>query len=53
MKTHSFKVVIERDEDFDGNPLGWHVYGQAFERLGGSTWGRTRRSTETSTTWCE
>jgi predicted RNase H-like HicB family nuclease len=42
MKTYNFKVVIEPDEDFDGNPSGWHVYCPALERLGGSTWGETR-----------
>jgi predicted RNase H-like HicB family nuclease len=42
MKTYNFKVVIERDEDFDGNPSGWHAYCPALERLGGSTWGATR-----------
>jgi predicted RNase H-like HicB family nuclease len=42
MKTYRFKVVIERDEDFDGNPSGWHAYVPALERLGGSTWGKTR-----------
>jgi predicted RNase H-like HicB family nuclease len=42
MKTYNFKVVIEPDEDFDGNPAGWHVYCPALERLGGSTWGETR-----------
>jgi predicted RNase H-like HicB family nuclease len=42
MKTYNFKVVIEPDEDFDGNPSGWHVYCPALEKLGGSTWGETR-----------
>jgi predicted RNase H-like HicB family nuclease len=42
MKTYNFKVVIEPDEDFDGNPSGWHAYCPALERLGGSTWGETR-----------
>lgn len=42
MKTYNFKVVIERDEDFDGNPSGWHAYAPALESLGGSTWGETR-----------
>jgi predicted RNase H-like HicB family nuclease len=42
MKTYNFKVVIEPDEDFDGNPAGWHAYCPALERLGGSTWGETR-----------
>jgi predicted RNase H-like HicB family nuclease len=39
MKTYSFKVVLERDEDFDGNPSGWHAYCPALERQGASTWG--------------
>lgn len=42
MKTYNFKVVIEPDEDFDGNPAGWHVYCPALERVGGSTLGETR-----------
>jgi hypothetical protein len=25
MKTRHFEVVIEPDEDFDGNPSGWHA----------------------------
>jgi predicted RNase H-like HicB family nuclease len=42
MKTYDFKVILEPDEDFDGNPLGWHVYCPALKKLGGSTWGETR-----------
>jgi predicted RNase H-like HicB family nuclease len=42
MKTYNFKVVLEPDEDFDGNPSGWHVYCPALKNLGGSTWGETR-----------
>jgi predicted RNase H-like HicB family nuclease len=42
MKTYNFKVVVERDEDFDGNPSGWHAYCPALERVGGSTWGETQ-----------
>jgi predicted RNase H-like HicB family nuclease len=42
MKTYNFKVVIEPDEDFNGNPSGFHAYVPALERLGGSTWGETR-----------
>ena len=42
MRTYNFKVVIERDEDFDGNPSGWHVYVPALERQGASTWGETQ-----------
>jgi predicted RNase H-like HicB family nuclease len=41
VKTYSFKVVVERDEDFDGNPSGWHAYCPALERQGASTWGAT------------
>jgi predicted RNase H-like HicB family nuclease len=42
MKTYNFKVILEPDEDFDGNPSGWHVYCPALKKLGGSTWGETR-----------
>ena len=41
MKTYNFKVIIEPDEDFDGNPSGFHAYCPALERVGGSTWGST------------
>jgi predicted RNase H-like HicB family nuclease len=41
MKTYNSKVVIEPDEDFDGNPAGFHAYCPALERVGGSTWGAT------------
>jgi predicted RNase H-like HicB family nuclease len=41
MKTYSFKVVMEPDEDFDGNPSGWHAYCPALEGQGASTWGAT------------
>jgi predicted RNase H-like HicB family nuclease len=41
MKTYNFKVVVESDEDFDGNPSGWHAYCPALERQGASTWGAT------------
>ena len=41
MKTYNFKVVVERDEDFDGNPSGWHVYCPVLEGRGASTWGET------------
>jgi predicted RNase H-like HicB family nuclease len=43
MKTYNFKVVIEPDEDFDGNPSGWHAYCPALERQGASTWGETEQ----------
>jgi predicted RNase H-like HicB family nuclease len=42
MKTYNFKVILEPDEDFDGNQSGWHAYCPALESLGGSTWGETR-----------
>lgn len=42
MKTYNFKVIVERDEDFDGNPSGWHAYCPALESLGGATWGKTQ-----------
>jgi predicted RNase H-like HicB family nuclease len=41
MKTYNFKIVLEPDEDFDGNPSGWHAYCPALERQGASTWGET------------
>ncbi len=41
MKTYNFKIVVEPDEDFDGNPSGWHTYCPALERQGASTWGAT------------
>jgi predicted RNase H-like HicB family nuclease len=41
VKTYNFKVVVEPDEDFDGNPAGWHTYCPALEHVGGSTWGET------------
>ncbi len=41
MKTYNFKVVIEADEDFDGNPSGFHAYAPALEKQGASTWGAT------------
>jgi predicted RNase H-like HicB family nuclease len=41
MKTYNFKVVVEPDEDFDGNPSGYHAYCPALEQQGASTWGTT------------
>ena len=41
MKTYNFKVVVEADEDFDGNPSGWHAYCPVLEQQGASTWGST------------
>lgn len=40
MKTYNFKVVIEPDVDFDGNPA-WFAYCPALESIGGATSGRT------------
>ena len=41
MKTYSFKVVLEPDEDAAGAPA-WFAYCPALERIGGATSGRTR-----------
>ena len=41
MKTYTFKVVVEPDEDAQGNPA-WHAYCPALSRVGGATSGRTR-----------
>jgi len=41
MKTYTFKVVVEPDEDAQGNPA-WHAYCPALARVGGATSGRTR-----------
>jgi predicted RNase H-like HicB family nuclease len=41
MKTYNFKVVVEPDEDFDGEPSGFHAYCPALEPQGASTWGAT------------
>jgi predicted RNase H-like HicB family nuclease len=41
MKTYSFKVVVEPDEDAQGNPA-WHAYCPALQNVGGATSGRTR-----------
>jgi predicted RNase H-like HicB family nuclease len=42
MKTYNFKVVVEPDEDFEGNPAGFHAYCPALEDRGASTWGATQ-----------
>lgn len=42
--TYNFKVVIEPDEDFDGNPAGWHAYCPVLKEQGASTWGETREA---------
>ena len=36
MKTYTFKVVVEPDDD------RWHAYCPALEKYGASTWGNTR-----------
>ena len=36
MKTYTFSVVVEADED------RWHAYCPALERHGAATWGKTR-----------
>jgi predicted RNase H-like HicB family nuclease len=41
MKTYSFKVVVEPDEDAQGN-AAWHAHCPALESLGGATSGRTK-----------
>jgi predicted RNase H-like HicB family nuclease len=41
MKTYSFKVILELDEDAQGN-AAWHAYCPALEGVGGATSGRTR-----------
>jgi predicted RNase H-like HicB family nuclease len=42
MRTYSFKVVLEPDEDAEGSPA-WHAYCPALETLGGATSGRTKQ----------
>jgi len=41
MKTYTFKVVVEPDEDADGNPA-WHAYCPALVSTGAATSGSTR-----------
>jgi predicted RNase H-like HicB family nuclease len=41
MKTYTFKVVVEPDEDALGHPA-WHAYCPALESLGAATSGRFR-----------
>jgi len=41
MKTYTFKVVVEPDEDAQGNPA-WHAYCPALESMGAATSGHTR-----------
>jgi predicted RNase H-like HicB family nuclease len=42
MKTYIFKVVVEPDEDAQGNPA-WHAYCPALESIGAATSGETRQ----------
>lgn len=41
MKTYSFKVVVEPDEDDQGNPA-WFAHVPALENIGAATSGRTK-----------
>ena len=41
MKTYSFKVLVEPDEDAAGNPV-WFAYCPALEDIGAATSGRTK-----------
>jgi predicted RNase H-like HicB family nuclease len=41
MKTYHFKVVVEPDEDAQGNPA-WFAHIPALESIGAATSGRTR-----------
>lgn len=41
MKTYNFKVILEPDEDFDGNPARFHAFCPVLERQGASTCGET------------
>lgn len=40
MKTYTFKVVVEPDEDSQGN-AAWHAYCPALENVGAAASGRT------------
>ena len=40
MKTYTFKIIVEPDEDALGNPA-WHAYCPALVSIGGATSGRT------------
>ena len=42
MRTYIFKVVVEPDEDAQGNPA-WHAYCPALESIGAATSGQTRQ----------
>ena len=41
MKTYTFKVVLEPDQDAEGNPA-WHAYCPALVGIGAATSGRTK-----------
>jgi predicted RNase H-like HicB family nuclease len=41
MKTYTFKVVVEPDEDADGNSA-WHAHCPALENVGAATSGVTK-----------
>jgi predicted RNase H-like HicB family nuclease len=41
MKTYTFKVVLEPDQDAKGNPA-WHAHCPAFVSIGAATSGRTK-----------
>jgi len=41
MKTYTFKVVLEPDQDAEGNPA-WHAYCPALVDIGAATSGRTK-----------
>jgi predicted RNase H-like HicB family nuclease len=41
MKTYTFKVVLEPDQDAEGNPA-WHAYCPALVYIGAATSGRTK-----------
>jgi len=42
MKTYLFKIVIEQDEDFDGNASGWLATCPTLVEKGASAWGETQ-----------
>jgi predicted RNase H-like HicB family nuclease len=41
MKTYAFRVVLEPDQDAEGNPA-WHTYSPALVDIGAATSGRTK-----------
>ncbi len=42
MKTYLFKIVLEQDEDFDGNSSGWLATCPSLVEKGASAWGSTQ-----------